>query len=298
MADRRQPCSRLQCPAMCGRSSLPRRLNWPSAAAALARRVRLARLLEAHLDPIARGWQSLAEGGQAASLVPQAVGDGAGKAEQLGAGRRQVDRVVVAGGTGIAPADVGGRLPVVDRLQRQRLLLGFRRNFAGHLDAAAEHLAVADPEQAKLVFQAGDDAEGGALVVRLQVFHRDAHGERAEAAERAQHVDAVLQVDQAEQREGEALVGEQRHLQREGEDVRVGRRQQAVVAEAADLAVALEVLRVHRDLAAQAALGQGLAADAAAQCGAQEQAGQGGWGGQVEPGGGHWTSPRNRWLSA
>ncbi|EVT88826.1 hypothetical protein Z046_27110 [Pseudomonas aeruginosa VRFPA09] len=179
------------------------------------------------------------------------MGDGAGKAEQLGAGRRQVDRVVVAGGTGIAPADVGGRLPVVDRLQRQRLLLGFRRNFAGHLDAAAEHLAVADPEQAKLVFQAGDDAEGGALVVRLQVFHRDAHGERAEAAERAQHVDAVLQVDQAEQREGEALVGEQRHLQREGEDVRVGRRQQAVVAEAADLAVALEVLRVHRDLAAQ-----------------------------------------------
>ena len=143
MADRRQPCSRLQCPAMCGRSSLPRRLNWPSAAAALARRVRLAGSStgsEAHLDPIARGWQSLAEGGQAASLVPQAVGDGAGKAEQLGAGRRQVDRVVVAGGTGIAPADVGGRLPVVDRLQRQRLLLGFRRNFAGHLDAAAEHL--------------------------------------------------------------------------------------------------------------------------------------------------------------
>ncbi|MCY1371940.1 hypothetical protein D9M69_591100 [compost metagenome] len=107
----------------------------------------------------------------------------------------------------------------------------------------------------------------------LQVLHLHAGAEGAEATQRAQYADAVFQVHQAQQREGKARIGEQAHLQREGEDMWISRRQQALVGEAADRPVASQVAGVDAYRAAHAQLGQGLAARAAAHGGAGEQAG-------------------------
>ncbi|MNP03002.1 hypothetical protein D3C76_948690 [compost metagenome] len=90
-------------------------------------------------------------------------------------------------------------------------------------------------------------------------MHADAHV--ADAAQWANDVNAVVQVHQAQQREGECFVGEQLHLQGEGHHVRVGWRQQAGFAEAADLAVSRQPCVIDVYAAVQAKVGQCLASD-------------------------------------
>ena len=60
-------------------------------------------------------------------------------------------------------------------------------------------------------------------------------------------VDPVLDVDQADRAEGEAAVGHHRHVQREGEHVRVGDGEAVAEGEAADLGVGGDVGRVGAD---------------------------------------------------
>ena len=83
----------------------------------------------------------------------------------------------------------------------------------------------------------------------------------------------VFQMHQAEQRKGKARIGEQLHLQGKRQNMRVGCGQPMLIAKAADLPIARQVLGVYRDLAAHAQLGQAAASHTAAQGGAQKKTG-------------------------
>ena len=69
--------------------------------------------------------------------------------------------------------------------------------------------------------------------------------------------DAVLDVDEADGAEGEAAVGHHRHVQREGEHVRVGGGQVVAQGEAADAGVGGDPLGVGVDAAAGSARSRG-----------------------------------------
>ena len=107
----------------------------------------------------------------------------------------------------------------------------------------------------------------------LQVLHLHADGKGPETAEGAQHANMVFQMHQAEQRKGKARIGEQLHLQGKRQNMRVGCGQPMLIAKAADLPIARQVLGVYRDLAAHAQLGQAAASHTAAQGGAQKKTG-------------------------
>ncbi|PAV93518.1 hypothetical protein WR25_26945 [Diploscapter pachys] len=97
--------------------------------------------------------------------------------------------------------------------------------------------------------------------------HREAQA--IDAAQWAQHPQAVVQVHQPEQGEGEVVAGKQLQLQAEGHDVRVGARQAAVIGEVAEPAVGCQVGAIDPQVAAQARLRQLAATDLASAEGAQ-----------------------------
>src|SRR5690606_32881613 len=86
-------------------------------------------------------------------------------------------------------------------------------------------------------------------------------------------------------------LGEQLHLQREGENVRINRRQIGAFGKAAELAIARQVLRIHLHPAAQTEVGQLPTRYLAPQRCTQKQAGQGRRRIEIEPVDGHWRTP-------
>ena len=76
--------------------------------------------------------------------------------------------------------------------------------------------------------------EGAAARVRLELGRADAQLQLLAEPDPPVLDDPVLDVDEADRAEGEAAVGHHRHVQREGEDVRVGGGQVVAQREAAD----------------------------------------------------------------
>ena len=143
-----------------------------------------------------------------------------------------MNRVVVPRDSRIAAADVRRRLPAVQRIHRQARWFAAADGGPVELDAAAQDAAIALPEQAQLILEAGDHAEHRALVVGRQVAGFHAQGKGAQASQLAHHADAVFQVHQAEGREGKIRLGKQFHLQGESQYVRIGGGQASIVGEA------------------------------------------------------------------
>lgn len=83
--------------------------------------------------------------------------------------------------------------------------------------------------------------------MRLQVVRIHRNAQPFDTAKRAQHFDAVVQMHQAEQWEGEVWSGHQLQLQAERHDMWIGRRQAAIVGKVAELAVGAQVARLNPD---------------------------------------------------
>ncbi len=211
------------------------------------------------------------------------MGDGLREAEHFGAGGAQVNRVVVAGHLGVLAADIGGCQPARDLAQRQRRRFEIALRLTGQLHAATEQGAVFFPQWTERIFDVGDQAEGRALDVGLQVVHVHADLHLTHAAQRAQGLDAVGEMDQPQQWKRKTALGHQLHLQGECQHVRIGGRHQAAVGKAADLAIGVQLLAIDRDPAAQAFCGQLRARHLAPQRRVHEQTRQGGRCRQVAP---------------
>ena len=191
------------------------------------------------------------------------MGNGRGEAEQPRTGCAEVDRVVVPADLGITPADIAVGVPAGRLWQRLRFVLGRLTCLAFQLQPAHQHAAGLAPEQADAVFGFGDQVEGAALGMRLQIACMHRKAQPFDTAQWAQHLDAVVQVHQAEQREGEVWRGHQLQLQRERHDMWISTRQAAIVGEVAQPTISGQVARLDADEAAQAVVRQLVAADAA-----------------------------------
>ncbi|MNN37955.1 hypothetical protein D3C81_1519260 [compost metagenome] len=119
-----------------------------------------------------------------------------------------MDGVVVAADPGVLPSGFLAGIPAPGFDQRQFCVVYFCRRLAGHLGAPAKHGAGFFPQCTHAIVEPGDQIEGSALGMRLQVLHMHADIYAAEAAQWAYHMNAIVQVHQAQQREGECLVGE------------------------------------------------------------------------------------------
>ncbi|MCY1444424.1 hypothetical protein D9M71_608960 [compost metagenome] len=129
----------------------------------------------------------------------------------------------------------------------------------------------------------------------LQVLHMHREAQAADTPQWAYHADAVVQMDHAQQGEGERLGRQHLQLQGEGHYVREGRRQASIVAEMAELAIGLELLRPNLQVTAQSAVGQSVASDLALARGAQVKAGKCRCAAQVLPVSSHVQAPITAW---
>ncbi|VVN44619.1 hypothetical protein PS662_05731 [Pseudomonas fluorescens] len=112
------------------------------------------------------------------------------------------------------------------------------------------------PQRPQLIVEACHQFERRTLGVGLQVLHLHADPRAIHAAHGPQHANAIAQVNQPQQRKGKIAGGQQLHLQRKREDVRIGRRQQTVVGKAADFAIVRQTFLIDIDPAAQTRIGQ------------------------------------------
>ena len=211
---------------------------------------------DVHCVPIG---QPALQRGQAACLAPHAVRDPAREPEQLGAHPRGVDRVVVARDRGVIlagprrhPPDRRGRRCALTRVGwASASALGSRplaiRGAAGRLLLLAQVGRDIPPDQLTLHSGLGDDVELPAALVRAQVRRAHRQVQPFAGVDRAKHLDPVGHVHQTHDREREVGSGHQLERQREGQDVRVGRRQRVGQPEAAHLVVRGQVVPVGRD---------------------------------------------------
>ncbi len=263
------------------------------------------RLLEGDLDADRLG-QPVLQGGHAARQAPHAVRDLAREAQRLRGQRVEVDRVVVAGDGRVAAAQVAGQRPGGaggGRVGEDGALRG-----RGVATAAAQVGRGALPDQlAVAVADLGDEVEDGALGVRARGadVRRDADLLADDHVAVPGH--GVGHVHGADGRGREGRVRHHRHVQAEGQHVRVGQRGDVLAREAAQVAVRLDVGALDGDRGpgegeSLEALGAGLAhagqaADdgQARQGGAQQGAGAGaavvGAGGALDGGAGHVRRP-------
>ncbi|MNI69121.1 hypothetical protein D3C73_1248520 [compost metagenome] len=174
-----------------------------------------------------------------------------------------MNRVVVATDFGVAPPNIAVGVPA-GRF-RQRLRFAFLAFFGlpFKFQAAHQHAAGFAPQKAKAIFGFGDQVECAAFGMWLQVVGKHRKVQPVDTTQGAQHLDAVVQVYQAQQWEREAVGGQQLQLQVKRHDMGVGARQAAVIGEVAQIAVRREIAGLHRDEAAQAIGWQGVAADLA-----------------------------------
>ena len=158
----------------------------------------------------------------------------------------EMDRVVVAGDRGVLTAQVGRELPD-DAVGRRGRDLEAGRGVGVAL-AAPQVGAGALPDRGAVgVGDGRGEVEDLALGVGTRRGHarRDLQG--VADADLPVAGDGVLQVHRADGRGRERRVGHDRHVQAEGQHVRVGQRHGVLVREAADLGVRADVLAVDRD---------------------------------------------------
>ncbi|MNP59603.1 hypothetical protein D3C76_1546090 [compost metagenome] len=91
--------------------------------------------------------------------------------------------------------------------------------------------------------------------MRLQVVGEHCKAQPVDAAQWAQHLDAIVQVNQAEQWEREVVGCQQLQLQREGHHVRVSAGQSPIVGEVTEPAIGRQVVGLHANETAQASGG-------------------------------------------
>ncbi len=99
------------------------------------------------------------------------------------------------------------------------------------------------PDDSVAGLDLGLQAEGAALGVRLQLGRLDLDRQLLVEADAPVLDDLVLDVDEADGAEGEAAIRHYRHVQREGEHVRVGGGQVVAQGEAADAVVGGDLAR-------------------------------------------------------
>ena len=195
---------------------------------------------EADLDGEGVG-QAALERRQAARLRPHPVRDRRREAERLRGQRVHVDRVAVAGDGRVAAAEVAAEAPLGAAPAARRRDRGTASPSCARAELAACRGAATcwcSPRRLAADRDLGQQSRRcwpfgcGAQLGR-------AHAERQLLADPDPAVlgDPVLDVDQADRAEREAAVGHHRHVQREGEHVRVGGGQVVAQGEAADLGV-------------------------------------------------------------
>jgi hypothetical protein len=186
-----------------------------------------------------------------------------------------VDRVAVAGDGRVAATEVAREAPLGARGclggepwvgpaawgDRFRIAL-----------APAQKGALALPNRLAPDRGLGEQGEGAALRVRPQLGRLYPQRQLLAECDRPPLENPVLEVDEADRPEREGTVGHRRHVQREGEDVRIGGGQVVAQREAADLGVGGDRRRVGPDLA-QLELELGDLAAAAGDEGQQRGAG-------------------------
>ena len=175
-----------------------------------------------------------APGSRAPSRSARACGSGCGRRRRPrsgGRGRRRARHWAVAGELA---GSVGSALAVADRRPRR---LSPRRSIV--LVALPDEL-LADP-------CLGDEVERAPARVGLEAGSGGPRSESSSpSADRPVLDDPVVEVDEADRAEREAAVGHHRHVQREGEHVRVGGGQVVAQREAADPGVGGDARRARR----------------------------------------------------
>ena len=204
------------------------------------------RLPEADVE-VDRVGQPTGERREDAGLHPHAVRDRPLETERLRGEPRQVDRVHVAGHLGVAPSGVvrdppGGRDPfeVAD----------------GHLDAGLGAPSVPSPRargrstaSARPPARPPTPSRAGRRSRRCGAGRSSPPRPPCPARRRTRSAAAArsgAHVHQARQRQRERAVAHQRHLQRERQQMRIGRRQDVVQRQPAHPGVGGEVGRVDR----------------------------------------------------
>ena len=186
-----------------------------------------------------------AERREAAGLGPHAVGDRAREAERLRGQGVHVDRVAVAGDGGVAAAEIAAAASS-SRSPAARVALRPRRRAASsplpRRRSWRPSQASSSPTRASVTI-----AKCGPSGAAASAVGADLQRQLARRPRRPVLDDQVVDVDEADRAEREAAVGHQRHVQREGEHVRVGRRQRVAQGEAADAGVLARPLGVDDD---------------------------------------------------
>ncbi|MNN70139.1 hypothetical protein D3C81_1859740 [compost metagenome] len=119
-----------------------------------------------------------------------------------------MNRVVVATDFGVAPANIAVGVPAGRFRQRPRFAFLAFFELPFKFQAAHQHAAGFAPQKAKAILGFCDQVECAAFGMWLQVVCMHRKVQPVDATQWAQHLDAVVQVYQPQQREGKTGGGE------------------------------------------------------------------------------------------